>query len=102
MDSPEWLKPIDAARRLKIPTRELYRLIDGGELPAYKFGRVIRLRRADVDAYIERNGILTNPLLYDGYPSIGCAPCTARPLPGADPRSGRWAGRAKTECGLHG
>jgi len=52
--------------------------------------------------YIAEHGVLENPLVADGYPSIGCAPCTAKPLPGADPRSGRWAGKAKTECGLHG
>ena len=45
--------------------------------------------------------VFLNPLLDDGYPSIGCAPCTARVAPGADPRSGRWAGLAKTECGIH-
>lgn len=53
------------------------------------------------NGYIADHGILENPLVAAGYPSIGCAPCTAKPLPGADPRSGRWAGRAKTECGLH-
>ncbi|PKW25542.1 phosphoadenylyl-sulfate reductase [Phycicoccus duodecadis] len=42
-----------------------------------------------------------NLLLSDEYPSIGCAPCTARVEPGADPRSGRWAGLDKTECGIH-
>ena len=57
--------------------------------------------QADVDAYVEANGVLVNPLAYDGYPSIGCAPCTRRVAPGEDPRSGRWAGSAKTECGLH-
>ena len=57
--------------------------------------------QADVEAYVEEHGILVNPLVEDGYPSIGCAPCTARVEPGADPRSGRWAGRAKTECGIH-
>jgi phosphoadenosine phosphosulfate reductase len=57
---------------------------------------------ADVDAYIAENGILVNPLAYDGYPSIGCAPCTRRVAPGDDPRAGRWSGSAKTECGLHG
>ena len=57
--------------------------------------------QSDVDAYIEANGVLVNPLLFDGYPSIGCAPCTKRVAPGDDPRSGRWAGTAKTECGLH-
>lgn len=54
MDSPEWLKPFDAARRLDIPTRELYRLIDRGELAAYKFGRIIRLQAADVEEYRRR------------------------------------------------
>ncbi len=53
-------------------------------------------------AYIDANGILENPLVSEGYLSIGCAPCTAKPLPGQDARSGRWAGLAKTECGLHG
>ena len=57
--------------------------------------------QADVDAYVEANGVLVNPLADDGYPSIGCAPCTRRVAPGEDPRSGRWAGSAKTECGLH-
>jgi phosphoadenosine phosphosulfate reductase len=56
----------------------------------------------DVDAYIATNGVLVNPLVFDGYPSIGCAPCTRRVAPGDDPRSGRWAGLNKTECGLHG
>ncbi len=55
----------------------------------------------DVDAYVAEHGVLVNPLLSDGYPSIGCAPCTRRVAPGEDPRSGRWAGTAKTECGLH-
>ena len=53
------------------------------------------------DAYVAENGILVNPLQYDGYPSIGCAPCTRRVAPGEDPRSGRWAGKNKVECGLH-
>lgn len=54
-----------------------------------------------VDAYILEHDVEVNPLTYDGYPSIGCAPCTRRVVAGADPRSGRWAGRGKTECGLH-
>jgi phosphoadenosine phosphosulfate reductase len=54
-----------------------------------------------VDRYIAENGVLVNPLQYDGYPSIGCWPCTRRVAPGEDPRSGRWAGLAKTECGIH-
>jgi phosphoadenosine phosphosulfate reductase len=56
---------------------------------------------ADVEAYIAENNILVNPLVYDGYPSIGCAPCTRRVAPGEDTRAGRWSGTGKTECGLH-
>lgn len=52
--------------------------------------------------YVDRHGVLLNPLLSDGYPSIGCQPCTRRVAPGEDVRSGRWAGSAKTECGIHG
>ncbi|MFL6127572.1 MAG: phosphoadenylyl-sulfate reductase [Mycobacteriales bacterium] len=55
----------------------------------------------DVDAYIREHGVLVNPLVSDGYPSLGCAPCTSRPQPGTDRRSGRWAGQEKTECGIH-
>lgn len=55
----------------------------------------------DVQGYIDDHDVIINPLLHQGYPSIGCQPCTQKPLDPADPRSGRWAGRAKTECGLH-
>ncbi|HEY3715160.1 MAG TPA: phosphoadenylyl-sulfate reductase [Jatrophihabitantaceae bacterium] len=55
----------------------------------------------DVDAYIADNGVLVNPLLSDGYGSVGCAPCTRRLLEGEDARAGRWAGTSKIECGLH-
>ena len=54
----------------------------------------------DVDAYIEENSLMINPLLEDGYPSIGCEPCTVRAT-GPDARAGRWAGLGKTECGIH-
>jgi phosphoadenosine phosphosulfate reductase len=56
----------------------------------------------DVDAYLDANpDVLINPLLQEGYTSIGCAPCTRAVQPGEDSRAGRWAGRSKTECGLH-
>ena len=51
--------------------------------------------------YATTHSVPTNPLLTQGYPSIGCAPCTRPVAPGEDPRAGRWAGLAKTECGLH-
>jgi phosphoadenosine phosphosulfate reductase len=56
----------------------------------------------DVEAYLEAHpDVLANPLLQLGYRSIGCAPCTRAVRPGEDARAGRWAGRAKTECGIH-
>jgi phosphoadenosine phosphosulfate reductase len=56
----------------------------------------------DVDAYLSAHpDVVLNPLLQEGYTSIGCGPCTRAVKPGEDSRSGRWAGRAKTECGLH-
>jgi phosphoadenosine phosphosulfate reductase len=56
----------------------------------------------DVDAYLQTYPeVLSNPLLQAGYRSIGCAPCTRAVLAGEDSRAGRWAGRAKSECGIH-
>jgi phosphoadenosine phosphosulfate reductase len=55
----------------------------------------------DVDAYIAEHDVIVNPLLSDGYGSVGCAPCTRRIANGEDARAGRWAGTSKTECGLH-
>jgi len=66
-----------------------------------KVNPIVEWTQQDVDDYIREHGVLVNPLVYDGYPSIGCQTCTARVTPGADPRSGRWAGTAKTECGIH-
>jgi len=54
-----------------------------------------------VAAYIKANDVPVHPLMARGYTSIGCAPCTQLPTDPDDPRSGRWAGQAKTECGLH-
>ncbi len=56
----------------------------------------------DLLDYADTHDIIVNPLVNDGYPSIGCATCTHRVAPGDDPRAGRWAGLDKTECGLHG
>ncbi len=53
------------------------------------------------EAYLRDNHVLVNPLVDDGYPSIGCRTCTRRVAPGEDLRAGRWAGAAKVECGLH-
>jgi phosphoadenosine phosphosulfate reductase len=56
----------------------------------------------DIAAYKHDHDLLEHPLAAQGYPSIGCWPCTRPVKPGEDPRSGRWAGRGKMECGLHG
>ena len=66
-----------------------------------KVSPLARWSDEQVEQYIVDNGVLVNPLVYDGYPSIGCWPCTRRVAPGEDPRSGRWAGTNKTECGIH-
>jgi phosphoadenosine phosphosulfate reductase len=66
-----------------------------------KVNPIVDWSQQEVDDYIAENGVLVNPLVYDGYPSIGCRTCTVKVADGADPRSGRWAGTAKTECGIH-
>ena len=58
--------------------------------------------REDVWKYIRDHKIPYNPLHDQGYPSIGCMPCTTRPGADGDPRAGRWAGTDRTECGLNG
>lgn len=55
----------------------------------------------DLARFTQEEGVFENPLRQAGYASIGCAPCTRPVAAGEDPRAGRWAGRAKTECGLH-
>lgn len=57
--------------------------------------------KRDVWAFVVTQGVPYNPLHDQGYPSIGCWPCTRAVVSGADERAGRWAGQAKTECGLH-
>ena len=66
-----------------------------------KVSPLARWSDEQVERYVLENGVLVNPLQYDGYPSIGCFPCTRRVEPGQDARSGRWAGTGKTECGIH-
>ncbi|WP_181797060.1 phosphoadenylyl-sulfate reductase [Streptomyces sp. WELS2] len=90
-------------RRDESPTRANTPVVGWDEKrQKVKVSPIARWTQDDVDAYITEHGVLANPLLMDGYTSIGCAPCTRRVLEGEDARAGRWAGRAKTECGLHG
>lgn len=70
----------------------------------HKIVKVNPMVRWSLDELIEWSqdrGLPTNPLMAEGYLSIGCAPCTRPTAPGEDPRAGRWAGRDKIECGIH-
>ena len=66
-----------------------------------KVNPLARWSDADVETYSLERALPRNPLVAQGFPSIGCAPCTRRVAPGEDRRAGRWAGLKKTECGLH-
>jgi phosphoadenosine phosphosulfate reductase len=93
---------VTGIRRIESPTRANAPLISFDRaFGLVKINPIAAWSDDDMQAYIDANDILVNPLVFEGYPSIGCAPCTAKPIEGADPRSGRWAGQSKTECGLH-
>jgi phosphoadenosine phosphosulfate reductase len=93
---------VTGIRRVEAPTRANAPLISFDKaFGLVKINPIAAWSDEDMQSYIDEHDVLVNPLVDEGYPSIGCAPCTAKPLPGADPRSGRWAGQAKTECGLH-
>ena len=93
---------VTGIRRVEAPTRANAPLISWDKaFGLVKINPIAAWTDEDMQNYIEANDVLVNPLVFEGYPSIGCAPCTAKPIAGADPRSGRWAGTSKTECGLH-
>jgi phosphoadenosine phosphosulfate reductase len=93
---------VTGIRRVEAPTRANAPLISFDKaFGLVKINPIAPWSDDEMQTYIEANDILVNPLVDEGYPSIGCAPCTSKPALGADPRSGRWAGQAKTECGLH-
>ena len=58
-------------------------------------------RHEEVEAGFKEFKLPQHPLVYDGFKSIGCQPCTTRVAEGEDARAGRWAGSEKTECGIH-
>ncbi|MDP9019208.1 MAG: phosphoadenylyl-sulfate reductase [Actinomycetota bacterium] len=88
-------------RRVEAPTRTTAPIVALDQRGLIKLNPLARWTDDDVNRYIDKHQVPTNPLRYQGYRSIGCAPCT-RPV-GDDehPRAGRWAGSEKTECGLH-
>ncbi|WP_422746265.1 phosphoadenylyl-sulfate reductase [Mycobacterium sp. WMMD1722] len=93
---------VTGIRRVEAPTRANAPLISWDKaFGLVKINPLAAWSDQDMQDYVDRHGVLVNPLVDDGYPSIGCLPCTAKPVPGSDPRSGRWAGTGKVECGLH-
>jgi phosphoadenosine phosphosulfate reductase len=93
---------VTGIRRVEAPTRANAPFVSwDNAFGLVKINPLAAWTDEEMQAYIDSNDVLVNPLVFEGYPSIGCAPCTAKPEEGADPRSGRWAGLSKTECGLH-
>ncbi|VVJ20638.1 Phosphoadenylyl-sulfate reductase [thioredoxin] (EC [Amycolatopsis camponoti] len=94
---------ITGVRRVDAPTRANTPIVTWDDRNGLvKINPIAAWTDDEFNGYIRDHSILENPLVSIGYLSIGCAPCTARVEPGQDPRSGRWAGQSKTECGLHG
>jgi len=93
---------VTGIRRDQSPARRGARIVEwDAKFSLVKVNPLAPWRVEDVRAYIEAHDVPYNRLHDSGYPSIGCLPCTRPVKPGEDPRSGRWAGRDKTECGLH-
>ncbi|KEP75596.1 phosphoadenosine phosphosulfate reductase [Microbacterium sp. SUBG005] len=89
-------------RRDEAPTRTHTPLVTWDERNGLvKVNPVAAWSFDDLLDYATAHAVPVNLLLTHGYPSIGCEPCTQPVAPGEDPRSGRWAGLSKTECGLH-
>lgn len=93
---------ITGIRRDQAPTRANSKKVEyDGKFGLVKFNPLADWTSDDVWNYIRSNNLIYNPLHDQNYPSIGCEKCTRQIAPGEDPRAGRWAGFAKTECGLH-
>lgn len=93
---------VTGARRIDAVTRSEMPLVtwDQGH-GLVKINPIAAWSDMDVEVYQMANALPRNPLVAQGFPSIGCQPCTNKVAPGEDPRSGRWAGQDKTECGIH-
>ncbi|MFN3989849.1 MAG: phosphoadenylyl-sulfate reductase [Erythrobacter sp.] len=91
-------KAFQAATRAHLPRFELDTSDAAGRL---KINPLIDWDPAQIEGYFIQHDLPRHPLIAQGYPSIGCSPCTSQVAPGEDPRSGRWKGWDKTECGIH-
>lgn len=93
---------ITGIRRDQSPTRANAQVFEQDtRFGLVKVNPLVTWTTDQVWAYIQEHNVPYNPLHDQGYPSIGCLHCTLPIKPGEDPRSGRWSGFAKTECGLH-
>jgi phosphoadenosine phosphosulfate reductase len=93
---------VTGLRRADSPERSAVETVEwDAKRELVKLNPIAHWSDEDVDRYVADEGVLLNPLLTEGYPSVGCRPCTACVAPGDDLRAGRWAGSTKTECGLH-
>ena len=97
-DYEAWMSGL---RRVESPTRGNARISARDIRGKVKINPLANWSDEQVDAYIAERDVPVNPLITQGYASIGCWPCTSLPTDPNDPRSGRWAGSEKTECGLH-
>jgi len=91
-------KAFQASTRQQLPRFEIDASDAQGRL---KVNPLIDWTAEDIEAYFAEHDLPRHPLVAEGFPSIGCSPCTSKVKPGEDPRSGRWAGWDKTECGIH-
>jgi phosphoadenosine phosphosulfate reductase len=91
-------KAFQAKTRANLPRFELDTSDAQGRL---KINPLIDWSAEDISAWFEAHDLPRHPLIAQGYPSIGCSPCTSQVAEGEDPRSGRWKGWDKTECGIH-
>ncbi|WP_374413240.1 phosphoadenylyl-sulfate reductase [Novosphingobium colocasiae] len=91
-------KAFQASTRATLPRFEIDTSDAQGRL---KINPLIDWNAERLAAYIAEHDLPPHPLVAQGYPSIGCMPCTSKVAPGEDPRSGRWRGWDKTECGIH-
>ncbi|WP_296212310.1 phosphoadenylyl-sulfate reductase [Corynebacterium sp. YSMAA1_1_F7] len=92
---------ITGVRRVDNALRANTPVLDVDRTGRLKINPIVAWSDEDVEAYITDHDLIINPLTKQGYPSIGCETCTLPVAEGQDPRSGRWAGSNKTECGLH-
>ena len=92
---------INGRRRDQASTRHAIPVVERYQDGRYKINPLASWTSRETFYYLERHDIPLHPLFEQGYASIGCAPCTRPVLAGEGERAGRWAGQAKTECGLH-